>query len=253
MLPRWSDVAEVRVNVDGVGVLLAHRGRDRRVSHRWAAVGENGSLLESVRGELHRLPPRTPVHFRLSNQLVRFALIPFSPEVAGQAAIQALARQAFRHLHGAVADQWTVTVTEATPGTHRVAAAIDTALLQGLLDAAGAAHVHVAALEPLLMVGFNAARTHLLATGWFAVVEPGKVVLARTVDGDWRRVVASHCDGHWRRTVQSLIQREAPWAEGPGETFCQVAHFGWADEVDGMSVTMRVISSQADPVLQEAA
>lgn len=253
MLPRWSDVAEVRVNVDGVGVLLAHRGRDRRVSHRWTAVGEGGSLLEAVRGELHRLPPRTPVHFRLSNQLVRYALIPFNPEVAGQAAVEALARQAFRHVHGAAADPWAVSVTEATPGTHRVAAAIDAALRQGLLDAARAAHVHIAAFEPLLMTAFNAARTHLLATGWFAVVEPGKVVLARTLDGDWSRLVSGRCDGHWRRTVQSMIQREAPWVDGAGETFCQVAHFGWADEAEGMGVTMRVISAQADPLLREAA
>jgi hypothetical protein len=243
----------VRVNADGVGVLLTHKGRAKRVTHRWASVSDGSSLLEVVRSELHRLPARAPVHLRLSNQLVRYALIPFNPEIAGEAAVQALARQAFRHVHGIAADQWAVSATEARPGTHRVAAAIDTTVRQGLIDAAHAAHVHVVAIEPLLMAGFNAAREHLLATGWFAVVEPGKVVLARTVDGDWRRLVTGRCDGHWRRTVQSMIQREAPWLDGPGEAFCQVAHFGWADEAEGMGVTMRVISAQANPLLQEAA
>ena len=253
MLPRWSDVADVRINADGVGVLLSHRGRHGRVTHRWSGVADERPLLEVVRDELRRLPPRTPVHLRVSNHLVRYALVPFNAAVVGAAATQAVARQVFRHVHGAVADGWAVSVTDAAPGAPRVAAAIDGTLQQGLIDAARAAHVHVAAIEPLLMTGFNAGREHLLATGWFAVVEPGKVVLARTIDGAWHRIAAARCDGHWRRTVQGLIRRELPWIEGDGELFCQVARFGWADEAEGMGLTMQVISAAGDAELREAA
>jgi hypothetical protein len=246
-------VADVRVNADGVGVRLAHRGRHGRLTHRWSGVSDGHPLLDVVRDELRRLPPRTPVHFRLSNHLVRYALVPFNAAVVGVAATQAVARQVFRHVHGAVADGWDVSVTEGAPGTVRVAAAIDGTLRQGLLDAARAAHVHVAAVEPLLMIGFNAAREHLLATGWFAVVEPGKVVVARTVDGQWRRIAAARCDGHWRDTIQGLIRRELPWVDGEGERFCQAALFGWADEADGMDFTMHVISAAGEAELREAA
>ena len=253
MLPRWSDVADVRVNADGVGVLLSHRGRHGRVTHRWSGVADGRPLLDVVRDELRRLPPRTPVHLRVSNHLVRYALVPFNAAVVGEAATQAVARQVFRHVHGAVADGWAVSVTEAAPGATRVAAAIDGTLQQGLLDAARAAHVHVAAIEPLLMTGFNAGREHLLSTGWFAVVEPGKVVVARTIDGVWGRIAAARCDGHWRRTVHGLVRRELPWIEGHGEGFCQVALFGWADEANGMGLTMQVISAVGEDELREAA
>jgi hypothetical protein len=253
VLPRWSDVADIRVNADGVGVRLAHRGRHGRVTHRWSGVADGRPLLDVVGDELRRLPPRTPVHFRLSNHLVRYALVPFNAAVVGVAATQAVARQVFRHVHGAVADGWDITVTEGAPGAVRVAAALDGTLRHGLLDAAQAAHVHVAAIEPLLMTGFNAAREHLLATGWFAVVEPGKIVLARTVNGQWHRIAAARCDGHWRHTIQGLIQRELPWVEGEGERFCQVALFGWADEAEGMDHAMHVISAAGDADLREAA
>lgn len=252
MLPRWSDVAEVRVNADGVGVRLAHRGRSGRVSHRWAAVAADRPLLDVLRDELQRLPARTPVHFRVSSHLVRYALVPFNAAVAGAAATEAVARQVFRHVHGSVADGWAISVSDGAPGVARVAAAMDDALKQGLLDAARRAHVHVAAVEPLLMTGFNAAREHLLATGWFAVVEPGKAVVARTVDGRWTRIASARCDGHWRQTVQGLIRRELPWVEGEGEAFCQVALFGWADEAEGMGWTMHVIRTAGDE-LREAA
>ena len=257
MLPRWSDVAEVRLDAGGVGVRLAHRGRHGRVSHRYSAVADGQSLADVVQDELRRLPSRTPVHIRVSNHLVRYALLPFNEAIVGEAAVQAVARQAFRHVHGAAADGWAVTVTDGAPGMHRIAAAIDATLKQGLVDAARAAHVHMASIDPLLMSGFNAAREHLLATGWFAVVEPGKVVLVRTVDADWRRVVGARCDGHWRRTIQRLVQRELPWVEGSGETFCQVALYGWPDEAEGMDATMHVISAAGrdagDPALREAA
>jgi hypothetical protein len=246
-------VADIRVNADGVGVRLAHRGRHGHETHRWSAVADGRPLLDVVRDELRRLPPRTPVHFRVSNHLVRYALVPFNAAVVGAAATEAVARQVFRHVHGASADGWSVSVTEGGPGAARMAAAIDGTLRQGLLDAARDAHVHVAAIEPLLMTGFNAAREHLLATGWFAVVEPGKVVLARTVDGRWHRITTARCDGHWRHTVQGMIRRELPWAEGEGERFCQVALFGWADEAEGMDCAMHVISAAGDAELREAA
>lgn len=253
MLPRWSDVADVRVSADGVGVSLMHRGRHGTVTHRWTGVAADRPLLEVVREELRRLPPRTPVHLRVSNHLVRYALVPFNAAVVGAAATDAVARQVFRHVHGPVADSWAMSVTEGGPGVTRVAAAMDDSLRQGLLDAARGAHVHVAAIEPLLMTGFNAGREHLLATGWFAVVEPGKVVVVRTVNGNWSRIATARCDGHWRRTVQGLIRRECPWVEGDGERFCQVALFGWPDEAEGMGWTMHVISAAGDADLREAA
>ena len=253
MLPRWSDVAEVRVNADGVGVRLAHRGRGARVTHRWSGVAQDRPLLDVVREELQRLPARTPVHLRVSSHLARYALVPFSAAVVGSAASHAVARQVFRHVHGAVADGWAISVMEGGPGVTRVAAAMDDTLKQGLLDAARRAHVHVAAVEPLLMTGFNAAREHLLATGWFAVVEPGKAVVVRTENGSWSRIATARCDGHWRQTVQGLIRREVPWVQGDGERFCQVALFGWADEAEGMGWTTHVISTAGDADLREAA
>lgn len=252
MLPRLSDTALLRLAPDRAVLLRHHRGLHARtnVRGRELAAGTE-ALLAAVREELADLRPRTPVHVSLSNRLVRFALVPFSARVVGEAQVAMMARQAFRRVHGAVADQWAVSVSAAGERT-RVAAAVDQDLKQGLIDAAAAAGVYLQAIDPLFMDAYNGARSHLLASGWFAVVEPGRVVLARTSGGDWMRLAAARCDGDWRATIERLVARERPWTEGDDERFCQVADYTGEEHASALAPELRVVSL-ANTHLQEAA
>jgi len=242
VLPRLSDSARVYIGPAQTVLALHHRGLHARVATRRETF-EPGvdALLAAVRSELASLPSRTPVHVILSNHLVRYVLVPFSPQVVGTAALGTVAQQAFRHVHGSAADDWAVSVS-AVGERVRVAAAIDERLRQGIIDAGRSAGVHVGAIDPLLMDGYNAARPHLLASGWFATVEPARVTLLRTVDGEWARVVSARCDADWRSAIRQLADREAPWVEPGSDAFCQVAEYAIDDHEASAHPVQRVIS-----------
>jgi hypothetical protein len=232
--------------------VLQHRGLRARLAVRRAtcAPGIDG-LLASARTEFEALPARTPVRVTLSNHLVRYELVPFSPHVVGHGALATVAQQAFRHVHGAVAERWDISVS-ATGMQTRIAAAIDTQLRQGLIDAARAAGVFLAALDPLLMEAYNAAREHLFASGWFAVAEPGRVTLVRTVDGELVRVVTTRCGDDWRDAIVQLVHREAPWVEADSDGFCQVADFSFEQADAPPRLSQRVIRVMPHPLMEAA-
>lgn len=246
MLPRWTDTARLRLSPAGFALALTHRGIHRRVALRTGTTdpGSEG-LLAATRRELAALPSHTPVHIELSSHLVRYALLDFSSQVVGDDALRTVARQAFRHMHGAVAGAWAISVSAAGFGT-RIAAAVDESLKQGIIDTACSVGVCLTGIDPLLMSGFNAARPHLLPTGWFAVVEPGRVVVVRTVDGDWKRVVSSRCGVDWRLAIQLLVRRETPWVDSDDDNFCQVAEFAAQASDPRMAPVMHVISIAGD-------
>jgi len=252
VLPRLTDAAHLWLAPDRCVTVLRHRGlRSRAAVRRLTCAPGLDGLLAAARGELAALPARTPVRITLSNHLVRYELLPFSPHVVGHGALVAVAQQAFRHVHGEVAERWAVSVS-ATGMRTRIAAAIDTQLRAGLIDAARGAGVFLAALDPLLMDGYNAAREHLFASGWFAVAEPGRVTLARTVDGEWARIVSARCGDDWRDAIVQLVNREAPWVEAGSDGFCQVAELSFGQGDAPPQLAQRVISVLPNP-LQEAA
>jgi hypothetical protein len=247
-----TDAAHLWLAPDRCVTVLQHRGlRSRAVVRRQNFEPGSDGLLAAARSELAALPPRTPARVTLSNHLVRYELVPFSPQIVGHGALAKVAQQAFRHVHGAVAEQWTVSVS-ATGTRTRVAAAIDTPLRQGLIDAARSAGVFLAALDPLLMDAYNGARGHLFASGWFAVAEPGRATLVRTLDGEWVRVVSVRCADDWRAAIAQLVSREAPWVDANVDGFCQVADLSYEQGDEPPQLKQRVMSVLADS-LREAA
>ena len=249
---QWSDSARLFIGPAQSVLVLQRRGlRSRIAIRRKSFEPDIDSLLVTVRGELASLPSRTPVRVILSSHLVRYALVPFSPRVVGAVALNTVAQQAFRHVHGAVVDNWAVAVSAVGERT-RAAAAVDERLRQGIIDAAQSTGVHLNAIDPLLMDGYNAARPQLLSSGWFAVVESGRVTLVRTAGGDWARVVSARCDADWRSTICQLVEREAPWVEPGGHRFCQIADY-LVDNADApLQPVLRVISIAPSPMLEAA-
>jgi hypothetical protein len=141
----------------------------------------------------------------VSNALARFALVPFSTGV----------------------DAWRVRVAPARLGEQRLACALDAALLDAIPGAAQAHGVQVSAIEPAWAVGFNAAYRRLPASCWFAVTEPGRLVLGLQIDGEWRQLAAERCGDEPRPALRRALAREATMADDPAAARlpCWVAHF----------------------------
>jgi hypothetical protein len=163
----------------------------------------------------------------VSNTLARFALVPFSTAVVGPAAEEALASHVLRGTHGERVDAWRVRVAPARLGEQRLACALDAALLDAIPGAAQAHGVQVSAIEPAWAVGFNAAYRRLPASCWFAVTEPGRLVLGLQIDGEWRQLAAERCGDEPRPALRQALAREATMADDPATARlpCWVAHF----------------------------
>ena len=163
----------------------------------------------------------------VSNALARYALVPFSTAVIGREADEALAAHVFRGTHGERAEGWRIRVAPAPRGQRRIACALDAALLEGIPAAAQEHGVRVSAIEPAWAAGFNAAYRRLPASCWFAVTEPGRLVLGLLIDGEWRQLASERCGDDPRAALRQALLREATLADDPAAArlACWVAHF----------------------------
>jgi hypothetical protein len=166
----------------------------------------------------------------VSNALARYALVPFSTAVVGREAEEALAVQVFRGTHGECAEGWRIRVAPARRGEQRIACALDATLLDAIPAAAAEHGLQVTAIEPAWAAGYNAAYRRLPASCWFAVTEPGRLVLGLLIDAEWRQLAAERCGGDARAALRRALQREGTLAEDPAAARlpCWVAHFPFA-------------------------
>jgi hypothetical protein len=165
---------------------------------------------------LDGLPRGARCRLIVSSALARYALVPFSADVIGREANEALAAHVFRRTHGERVDGWRIRVAPARAGHLRLACALDAALLDALAAAALERGVTLRAIEPALVAASNAARRRLPASCWLAVVEPGYLVLGRLIAGQWRHLAAERCGTEPGASIARALAREALLAEDAG-------------------------------------
>lgn len=153
----------------------------------------------------------------LSNHFVRYALIPWSENVAGRREVESLAAAQLREVHGEPVDAWTVRVSQTRYGSGWLAAAVDSALLARLQALCEPARLKLACAEPLFAVAFNRWRGAVReARAWFAVLEAGLSCLARLDGGAWSHLYSSRLAGPPGDELAAVLDR---WAllEGSDE------------------------------------
>jgi hypothetical protein len=131
----------------------------------------------------------------LSNELVRYAMLPWQDAVSAPQDVRALARLQFEQIHGEAARGWTVQCHEGGWGQPTLACAIDTTLLEGLQAVLAARRMKLASVQPLLMAAFNAVRGDLAADATLAVVEPQRLCLSVLRGGRPVSVVSRFASG----------------------------------------------------------
>lgn len=189
--------------------------------------GPLASLGQAMSAASHGTSRGTRCRVIVSNALARFALVPFSTAVVGREADEALAAQVFRGTHGERVEGWRVRVSPAAHGQRRVACALDAALLEAIPAAAREHGLSVSAIEPAWAAGFNAAYRRLPASCWFAVTEPGRLVLGLLIDGEWRQLAAERCGDDARAALRQALMRESTVTDDPAaaQLPCWVADF----------------------------
>lgn len=146
----------------------------------------------------------TRVTVVLSNAFVRYALVPHSDALAGEAEEQAYVRHHFAKVHGERAKSWVFRWSET------LACAID----QRLLDELRASFppqgkARLASVQPALMSAINRWRAEIPATGaWLVLAEPERACAALYTGGGWRSVQSAK--GAWL----DVLERERHRVEG---------------------------------------
>jgi hypothetical protein len=132
--------------------------------------------------------PRGSVGVILSNAFVRYALVPWSDALSGEAEETAYVRHHFLRVHGERAKGWTFRASPALARAPRLCSAIDTTLLSAL-KAALARKAKLVSVQPALMAVFNRCRGGIPASGaWLALVEPERACIGLHAKGGWQAV-----------------------------------------------------------------
>lgn len=106
----------------------------------------------------------------IADQFVRYALLPWSEDIIGDKARQALALALLKNALGDKTNALDIALDRPSFGKNGIAAGIDRQLLANLRDAAQVQRLRLDSLQPHLIVEL-AARHKQLADGWFACID----------------------------------------------------------------------------------
>lgn len=191
----WRDRVCIELAPGRVRLTRSPRGWRRTVSERKSVeCADSGwqPALEGLREALAH-PNLQPADATvvLSNHFVRYLLIPWNPALAGESEELAFARARFVQVYGEAAQAWVPRISGGAfgpdgAGAPRVASAIESALLNGLIALLDGSPLRLRSIQPQFMAVVNRARARLPGNAWLAIVEPGRVLLGLLRGGRWQ-------------------------------------------------------------------
>ena len=141
----------------------------------------------------------------LSDLWVRYAIVPWSDELQGNAERLTHARYALADIYGDLVANWTVRLSDPVPGRAQIACAMPTALFSDLSDLIEQRGLRLLSLQPQLIAAFNRWRERLPESGaWFVSIEEGSLAAARLAPGGWDRVHVVRIGRDWEVELKRL-------------------------------------------------
>jgi hypothetical protein len=203
--------------------------------------------LQALAGALPGLAERgVAATVVLSNHFVRYALVPWSENLADADEELAFARHAFRAVHGQAAGQWELRLGDEAGRAPRLASAIDAELLAGLRGTFDAVGITLESIQPHLMAACNAFAARLPGRGaWLALVEPGRLCLGLVDQGGWQCIRSLRIGSEWRAQLPAILERESLVADGTADIRDVFVWSGGAEDValpDGVRWKPHVLS-----------
>jgi len=203
-----------RLSRAGVGV--------ERSVHRVACVAAPwDAMLAALDGCMEaELPARRALRRRarviLPDCLVRYAVLPWNPALAGRAEEQAYLRHRFGQLYDNDTAGWHMRV-EPGHGRTRLASAVEPALVESLGSLMAARGIALDALVPALADTVNRERARLAhPNGWLACHDSGCLCLAGWHGWQWTSARSFRAGPHWEAALPSLLAREECLHDGAG-------------------------------------
>ena len=144
----------------------------------------------------------------LPGDYVRYAVVPWSDALAGDAEEERYVRHHFIRVYGERAKGWTLRASPAAAGEARLCSAVDAPVVESIRAAFQGKKAKLVSIQPALMTAFNRARSSIPREGaWLVLAEAGRACVALYAGG-WRSVLNAR--GAW----QDLLARERHRAEG---------------------------------------
>lgn len=163
------------------------------------------SAIRELAGGLRRLEVLVSNHFAHYHLLAPQA---GASKLSGDEE-RAYAHHCFAEVFGHNAEGWDVRVSYERAGVSRVACAMEKEFLTGLSSRAEEAGLKLESVQPYLAAAFNQWRSQIdNRTLWLAVVEQGRLVLARFEDGCWSWLRSLRVGRKWMEDLPDLIMRE---------------------------------------------
>ena len=162
----------------------------------------------------------------LSNHFTRYLVLPENSDIPAASEWEEYARHRFAAAH--TQRRWSLRLSADAAKTHRVASAVDTALLVQLRELFARKHLPIASIQPYLMVSFNRFRARFdRNNAWFVSHEPGRLSVGLLRQGVWHSIRNRRAGANWLAELAGIIDRESELA-GLHESCCEV----WLDAVN---------------------
>lgn len=215
----------------GVAALRLGRGLSPRVTRQaYVACAADASGWQAAVKALDGLLAqpewqRADLRVVLSNEFIRYAVIPLDPKLKRPQEREAYVRLQLEKRFGAVAAGWEPRISPTSSGS-AVVSAIERGLLEAI-EQACANRVRWVSLQPYLMTAFNRMRSTAGAKlGALLLAEPGRMLLALFDRSGWRAIGSRRTDSADAATALRLLEEEAAvqgiavdevWVQGLGE------------------------------------
>lgn len=146
----------------------------------------------------------------ISNQFMRYALIPWNEALSDDKEEMIFARHSFKEMYGSDAESWELRINQGSVGVGQMACAVDARLLtelRGLLSRLG---ISLRSIQPHLMAAYNSCRAILRdRSAWLVLVERGNLCFALLQGGQWSWVRTIRAGVTWREDLPLFLEREA--------------------------------------------
>lgn len=224
----WRDRAHIALSPDRV--ILARLGRGARVLAREIVpcsvpAGDTGwePALAAMRGALAGGQwANADATVILSNQFVRYLLVPRDEKLVTEEEQLAMLRHSFTQAYGGAAENWEFRWSEGRPPAPCLASAVDRALLEGVREAFKASGLRLVSVQPYLMLAFNHWRREMREPSlWFGLAERDRLCLAWIQRDEWGSLYTQRIGPEWPRELSGILERAALLA-GPGSAPCTV-------------------------------
>jgi hypothetical protein len=172
---------------------------EQAVTCKPEASGGYGAALERLAEELTAEPwQKANVRVIVSDQWVRYEMLPWSVELSRDSERLAHARYLLAATYGELADSWTVAIGDGPPGAPRLVTAMPTELLTELQVMTSARGLKLVSVQPHAVVAYNSSR-HRLPTepAWFATMHEGSLVAMHVSEGRCDRVRSVRLSDDW--------------------------------------------------------